>query len=157
MRYKVTLHHDEDGIAASVPGLPGCWSQGATEEEALTNVRDAIAEYLAARAGADLQPKPFRPILRGKLLTGRASWFLRHALHGGAGEGRASDFAMWFPPTKVSGKYLSQWLPHLDLELEAPAADEPHIDVEVPLPSAYALAQEAMRLDPYSPVHHRQG
>jgi predicted RNase H-like HicB family nuclease len=59
MRYKVTLHHDEDGIAASVPGLPGCWSQGATEEEALANIRDAIAEYLAARddlvAGAEVR------------------------------------------------------------------------------------------------------
>jgi predicted RNase H-like HicB family nuclease len=59
MRYKVTLHRDEDGVAASVPGLPGCWSQGATEEEALANIRDAIAEYLAAReellAGAEVR------------------------------------------------------------------------------------------------------
>ena len=33
----------------SVPGLPGCWSQGATEEEALLNIQDAIREYLKAR------------------------------------------------------------------------------------------------------------
>jgi sulfide:quinone oxidoreductase len=118
---------------------------------------DAIAEYLAAQAGADIQPTPFRPVLRGKLLTGRAGWFLRNALHGGGGEGRASDLAMWFPPTKVSGKYLSQWLPHLDREVAPPAADEPHVDIEVPLPSPHPLGWEAMRLDPYSPVHHHQG
>jgi len=47
MQYKVALHRSEEGIAASVPGLPGCWSQGATEAEALENIRDAIVEYLA--------------------------------------------------------------------------------------------------------------
>ena len=48
MRYKVALHRSEEGVAASVPGLPGCWSQGATEEEALENIRVAISEYLSA-------------------------------------------------------------------------------------------------------------
>jgi predicted RNase H-like HicB family nuclease len=47
MQYKVALHRSEQGIAASVPGLPGCWSQGATEVEALQNIRTAIVEYLA--------------------------------------------------------------------------------------------------------------
>ena len=47
MQYKVALHRSEEGIAASVPGLPGCWSQGATEAEALENIRTAIVEYLA--------------------------------------------------------------------------------------------------------------
>jgi predicted RNase H-like HicB family nuclease len=51
MKYKVALHHSEEGFSISVPGLPGCWSQGATEEEALTNVEDAIREYLAVAAG----------------------------------------------------------------------------------------------------------
>jgi predicted RNase H-like HicB family nuclease len=49
MRYKVVLHQDSDGVAASVPGLPGCWSQGADEHEALANIRDAIEDYLAAQ------------------------------------------------------------------------------------------------------------
>lgn len=115
---------------------------------------DAIAEHLAASAGAPVEPQPFRPVLRGKLLTGHGSRFLRHALHGGAGEGRASDLKLWFPPTKVSGKYLSQWLPHLDEGHLPSAAYEPHIEIDVPLPGSYTLGQLEMRLDPYSPVRH---
>ncbi len=47
MHYKVVLHDSEEGVSINCPGLPGCWSQGATEEEALENIRDAIQEYLA--------------------------------------------------------------------------------------------------------------
>lgn len=47
MRYKIVLHKSEEGYAVSCPGLPGCWSQGATESEALENIRCAIQEYLA--------------------------------------------------------------------------------------------------------------
>lgn len=47
MRYKVVLRKSEEGFAVSVPGLPGCWSQAQTEEEALTNIEEAIREYLA--------------------------------------------------------------------------------------------------------------
>jgi len=46
MKYKIALIRSVEGDAASVPGLPGCWSQGATEDEALANIRDAIREYL---------------------------------------------------------------------------------------------------------------
>ena len=48
MKYKVTLHYTEEGISVSVPALPGCWSEGDTEAEALANIQDAIREYLAA-------------------------------------------------------------------------------------------------------------
>ena len=47
MKYKVLLQQSEEGVAVSVPGLPGCWSQGETEEEALENIEEAIREYLA--------------------------------------------------------------------------------------------------------------
>ena len=50
MRYKVAVQRSEEGFSVSCPGLPGCWSQGGTEEEALQNIRDAIREYLEARA-----------------------------------------------------------------------------------------------------------
>lgn len=49
MKYRVTLRKTEEGYSVSCPGLPGCWSQGATEEDALENIRSAIEEYLAAR------------------------------------------------------------------------------------------------------------
>lgn len=48
MKYKVVLNESEEGFSVSSPGLPGCWSQGATEVEALENIQDAIVEYLAA-------------------------------------------------------------------------------------------------------------
>jgi predicted RNase H-like HicB family nuclease len=48
MKYKVALHRSEEGYSVSCPGLPGCWSQGQTEEEALDNIRVAIREYLEA-------------------------------------------------------------------------------------------------------------
>ena len=50
MKYKVALHQSEEGFSVSVPGLPGCWSQGATEQEAPANIADAIREYLAVAA-----------------------------------------------------------------------------------------------------------
>lgn len=48
MRYRVALHRSDEGYSVSVPGLPGCHSQGATEAEALENIKEAIADYLAA-------------------------------------------------------------------------------------------------------------
>ncbi|MGH7564572.1 MAG: type II toxin-antitoxin system HicB family antitoxin [Gemmatimonadota bacterium] len=47
MKYKVALKQTDEGISVWVPGLPGCWSQGQTEEEALVNIEDAIREYLS--------------------------------------------------------------------------------------------------------------
>ena len=50
MKYKVALQKTEEGYSVTCPGLPGCWSQGATEGEALENIQAAIQEYLAAAA-----------------------------------------------------------------------------------------------------------
>jgi predicted RNase H-like HicB family nuclease len=46
MKYKIRLEESEEGFAIWVPGLPGCWSQGETEDEALENIKDAIKTYL---------------------------------------------------------------------------------------------------------------
>jgi predicted RNase H-like HicB family nuclease len=64
MRYPVALKRTEEGYSVSCPGLPGCWSQGATEDEALANIREAIREYLeVARQLAGLTPHQFRALL----------------------------------------------------------------------------------------------
>ncbi|MGH8632878.1 MAG: type II toxin-antitoxin system HicB family antitoxin [Burkholderiales bacterium] len=47
MRYRIALHHSDEGYSVSVPGLPGCWSQGASEAEAIENIKDAIRDYLS--------------------------------------------------------------------------------------------------------------
>ena len=49
MKYKIALERSDEGYSVTVPGLPGCWSEGRTEAEALTNIREAIQEYLAVR------------------------------------------------------------------------------------------------------------
>lgn len=50
MKYKVALRKTDEGFSVSCPGLPGCWSQGKTEQEALENIADAINEYVAVSA-----------------------------------------------------------------------------------------------------------
>ena len=49
MKYQIALQHSDEGFSVSVPGLPGCWSQGDTEKDALENIAVAIREYLVAR------------------------------------------------------------------------------------------------------------
>ncbi len=53
MKYKVALRRTDEGYSVSCPGLPGCWSQGETEQESLENIQDAIREYLAAASELD--------------------------------------------------------------------------------------------------------
>ena len=48
MKFKIALYPSEEGYSVNAPGLPGCWSQGTTEEEALANIAEAIREYLDA-------------------------------------------------------------------------------------------------------------
>lgn len=111
-----------------------------------TQQADAAAEEIAARAGADVDPEPFRPILRGKLLTGEESLNLRSEPAGGGGEGVASLDYLWWPPHKVGGRYLASWLANeaTRFELEPPAHS---VDVEVSLPAEWH--KDPMALDPY--------
>lgn len=70
---------------------------------------DAAAEHLAAALGADVEPRPFRPVLRGELLTGADSIKLLHGLSDGE-DGLVSPDYLWWPRLKVGGRYLSAWL-----------------------------------------------
>ena len=70
---------------------------------------DAAAESIAAYAGAEIEPQPYRPVLRGMMLTGRGQAWMRHQPAGG-GEGTAVRHALWWPPTKIAGRYLSPYL-----------------------------------------------
>jgi antitoxin HicB len=60
MKYRVLIEQDEDGVyVAEVPALPGCISQGKTREEAVENIREAIAAYLESlEAHGDPIPPP---------------------------------------------------------------------------------------------------
>ena len=72
---------------------------------------EAAAEAIAAAAGVDLRPRPFRPVLRGLLLTGEGPRYLRGEFAAGPGEAsQASSEPLWWPPAKIVGRYLSPFL-----------------------------------------------
>lgn len=72
---------------------------------------DAVAEKIAAAAGVEIDPQPFRPVLRGVLLTGGPPRYLRADISGRAGDDSAiSSGALWWPPTKLAGRYLGPYL-----------------------------------------------
>ena len=92
---------------------------------------DAAAEAIAARAGAAVDPQPFRPVLRGLLLTGSTPRYMRAEVSGGRGEDwRVSDHALWWPPSKIAGKRLAPYLALRHDELENEPAGLA-VDVEV--------------------------
>jgi sulfide:quinone oxidoreductase len=72
---------------------------------------DAVAEAIAASVGAPIDPQPFRPILRGLLLTGGPARYLRADISGDAGDdSNISGEALWWPPNKLCGRYLAPYL-----------------------------------------------
>jgi len=84
---------------------------------------DAAAESIAAAAGADVSPQPFRPVLRGVLLTGRGSAWIRRDV-GHDSDGEAERHALWWPPTKIAGSYLAPYLASQE-EAQFSDADRP--------------------------------
>lgn len=72
---------------------------------------DAVAETIAASVGAEVDPQPFRPVLRGVLLTGGPPRYLRAAIHADRSERSVvSDQPLWWPPDKLAGRYLAPYL-----------------------------------------------
>jgi sulfide:quinone oxidoreductase len=95
---------------------------------------DAVAELIAAAAGAPIQPTRFRPVLRGRLMTGGRDRFLRRELVGEQNGGEASEQPLWWPPSKIAGRYLAPYLLGLDeLDLHETTRSEPHVRIEAPL------------------------
>ena len=69
---------------------------------------DAAAGQIAALAGSPVEPEPFKPVFRGLLLTGMAARYLRSEPGGRGSE--VDTEALWWPPAKISGRYLAPFL-----------------------------------------------
>jgi sulfide:quinone oxidoreductase len=109
---------------------------------------DAAAEATAARAGADVEPQPFRPVLRGVLLTGRRQRWMRGP--DDTGEGAAARHALFWPPTKIAGRYLAPYLAARDEAEALGRAPEPpghavQLDLEREVPAAADALRAARR------------
>jgi len=113
-----------------------------------TQQADSAAEHIAYRLGVSDAAEPFRPVLRGKLLTGDESVDLRADIAGGGGEGEASLDFLWWPPHKISARYLSPFLYHGEGHTE-PEPPGRSVDVEVTLPHEWH--EQPMALDPEAP------
>jgi sulfide:quinone oxidoreductase len=112
---------------------------------------DAVAETIAAQAGAPVHPDPFRPVLRGALMTGDGLRFLRNEGIGGDG-GDVDEKALWWPPEKVAGRHLTRYLSERDTaELTGrPAA---HVPVDPARPAgrlAHGHGEPGIELLAYS-------
>jgi sulfide:quinone oxidoreductase len=108
------IPQDEHGFIAidrncAVRGVPGVYAAGDGTDFPVklgglaAEMADAAAEHIAARAGADIEPQPFVPVLRGKLLTGGAP----RSIRGGEGHSDAADHVLWWPPAKVAARHLA--------------------------------------------------
>jgi sulfide:quinone oxidoreductase len=101
---------------------------------------EVAAESIAARAGADVEPSAFRPVLRGLLLTGMSPRFLR--AEGSPAASLIDTEPLWWPPAKIVGRHLAPFLAkHLGLsELLPDAARESAVPVEIELgPAAHGV------------------
>ena len=95
---------------------------------------DAVAEAIAASVGVDIDPQPFRPILRGTLLTGGPARYLRADISGAAGDDSLfSGEALWWPPNKLAGRYLA---PYLSSQLGEAADVMPQDEHAIPVETA---------------------
>jgi sulfide:quinone oxidoreductase len=75
---------------------------------------DAAAEAIARLAGADVEPRPFKPVLRGRLLTARGQRYMHHVTGGGGGDGETAKHALWWPAAKIAGRRLGPYLAERD-------------------------------------------
>lgn len=105
------------GADGRVPGLSDVFAAGdatsfpVKQGGIAAEQADVVARAIARIAGVDVAVEPFRPVLRGKLLTGSGSWFIRSEIWGGRGETTVfSSSALWWPPSKVAAPFLSRYI-----------------------------------------------
>jgi sulfide:quinone oxidoreductase len=113
---------DRDGFIPTdahgrVPGLEGVFAAGDATNFPVKHgglaaqQADAVAEAIAASVGIEIDPQPFRPVLRGLLLTGGLPRYLRSDISGAAGDDSTiSGHALWWPPNKLAGRHLGPYL-----------------------------------------------
>jgi sulfide:quinone oxidoreductase len=115
---------------------------------------DVVGAHIAAMAGAEIEPEPLRPVLRGRLLTGGADRFLRRDLHGP--HGSVDQEPLWWPPAKIAGRRLGPWLAARGVATAEEIGDggpAPEDGVEVAIPLTMArLADEILGLEPLGPM-----
>lgn len=139
-----------------VHGLPDVYAAGDATTFPIkqggiaTQQADAVAVAIAADAGANLDARPFRPVLRGMLMTGGPGLSLRSFLSQGTGDGESAEHALWWPPAKVAGRYLAPYLHgREEAELVGLGATAPHVAVHHPLeapPLMHAQGQVGIEL-----------
>lgn len=156
---------DGDGFIATdahgrVPNLQGVFAAGdgttfpVKHGSLAAQQADAVAEAIAASVGVEIDPQPFRPVLRGVLLTGGLPRYLRSDISGREGDDSTiSEQALWWPPNKLAGHYLAPYLSskvgeandvmpqdadgvHVETELDPPAPDGPSVLADRPDTSA---------------------
>jgi sulfide:quinone oxidoreductase len=126
-----------------------------------TQQADAAAEAIAAELGEDIVPRPFRPVLRGLLVTGGVPSYLRAELDGDADTtSHASAAPLWWPPAKIVGHHLAPFLARLaGTEPPVDHATDDAVAVEVELDAGTirqrrdALLEEAVATTPGDVVH----
>jgi sulfide:quinone oxidoreductase len=108
------IHTDRHG---RVPGVDGVFAAGDATAFPIKHgglaaqQADVVAAVIARAGGADINPQPFKPVLRGTLLTGAGARYLRADISGGAGDSSTiSTGALWWPPNKLCGRYLAPYL-----------------------------------------------
>jgi sulfide:quinone oxidoreductase len=143
--------HDQNGFVpidehSRVRGLPDVYAAGdlttfpIKQGGLATQQADAAAEAIAAVAGAPLEPRPFAPVLRALLLTGKSPAFLRVELGGGHGEtSTAADEPLWWPPGKIVGRCLAPFLAELGVLEIQPEPDEDVLRIELEATGAHLL------------------
>jgi sulfide:quinone oxidoreductase len=142
-------------LYGKVPDVDAVWAAGdalafpVKQGGLAAQQADAAATAIAAAVGADVAPRPFHPVLRGMMLTGRGQAWMRRT-PGDGGEGTAERRALWWPPTKIAGRYLSPYLAARqgsDTAAETQPDGQPvELDLEREVPSvADALRQAALR------------